>query len=455
MCEHCEIAAQVILLQDRVRQLEERNVDLEAENAQLRERIAELEQKGSGSSASSSSSGFWKANRPQRAKDTPRKKRTHNAARKRGTPTQRVVHAVDHCRRCGCRLQGGSVKRTREVLHIPIVPVEVIEHVFIERQCPLCGQREVSGPEVLVGEVIGQCRVSVQTMAMIATLREVGRLPVATIQWLLETWHGLHLSRGEVVEILHKVAGQAGEFVAEIKKELRTSPVVHGDETTWREDGQNGYFWVFCTPTMRYFVHRHSRSGDVVLETLGEDFEGVLVTDFYAAYSRLLGRHQRCWAHLLRAVHELGEKHPQDEQLAAWAKAVQALYTEACSYGQKDGNAPAKERRRAQEQFEQRLLELCRPHLSRDAPQTVLCQRVERFLPELFVFVADPRVPPDNNAAERAIRPLAVSRKISGGTRAPWGTETKSVLAILFGTWKLRGLDPFSACRELLLSPQV
>ncbi len=436
-------------------QLEESNRELEADNARLRERIAALERQDDAPSGPSSGPGRWKANRPPRAPGAPRKKRPHNTARRRATPTRRVMHAVDRCRQCGCTLRGGSVKRTREVLHIPLLPVEVIEHAFIERQCPLCGQREVPGAEVLAGEVVGQCRVSGQTMALIATLREVGRMPIATIQWLLETFHGLHLSRGELVEILHTVAARAGTVMAEVQAEVRRSAVVHADETTWREEGRNGYFWVFCTPRWRYFVHRGSRSGAVVLETLGEGFDGVLVSDFYSGYSRLLGRHQRCWAHLLRAVHELGEKHPADAPLHSWAQAVRALYEEAVAYGRQHPEAPAEARLGRQHHFEQQLMALCRPHLGRDAPQTVLCQRVERFLPELFVCVADPGVPPDNNAAERAIRPLAVSRKISGGTRGAEGTATKGVLATIFGSWKLGNLNPFSACRDLLISPQV
>ena len=54
---------------------------------------------------------------------------------------------------------------------------------------------------------------------------------------------------------------------------------------------------------------------------------------------------------------------------------------------------------------------------------------VERFLPELFTFVAEPRASADNNAAERSLRPPVVSRKISGGTRSERGSETKSILA--------------------------
>ena len=63
--------------------------------------------------------------------------------------------------------------------------------------------------------------------------------------------------------------------------------------------------------------------------------------------------------------------------------------------------------------------------------------------------------PSDNNPGERSLRPLVISRKISGGTRSEQGTETKMALVSLFGTWRAQGLNPLLACRELLVSPQV
>ena len=86
---------------------------------------------------------------------------------------------------------------------------------------------------------------------------------------------------------------------------------------------------------------------------------------------------------------------------------------------------------------------------------SVLCQRVERFWPELFPLVADSRVNADNNAAERSRCPTVVSRKISGGTRSPEGSNTKSVLASLFGTWRLRGRNPYQALNSILSQPQL
>ena len=96
---------------------------------------------------------------------------------------------------------------------------------------------------------------------------------------------------------------------------------------------------------------------------------------------------------------------------------------------------------------------LARPFLKDPlAVQAKLCRRMERFIKELFVFVSDPAVPSDNNAAERSLRHLVTSRKISGGTRSGQGTDSKMTLASLFGTWRARGLNPLLECRRLLAS---
>jgi regulator of replication initiation timing len=453
----CEVvarqAAKIATLETEKAALLKHVAELKAENEQLREQVGEMQR--AASKAESAKRVFTKPSRPKRPEGQPRKKRAINHARKREKATRYVDHYVDRCRGCGCALRGGSVKRSRQVLHIPLLPVEVIEHRFYERRCPLCGRREVPGAEVLQGEVIGKHRVSVQTMAIIATLREVGRLPDATVQWILETFFGLRLSGGEIVAILHDVADQAQGLVADIEQRLRNSPVVHADETVWRENGQNGYFWFSGNPVCCRLWYRPSRSGDVILEMLGEDFAGTLVSDFYSAYGRLLGQHQRCWIHLLRAIHDLKLKYPDNVLIENWAQTVHAIFLDAVQHAERLRDAPPAQRTQAQRQYEQRLMACCQPHLEQAAPQTVLCKRVQRFLPELFVFVADPRVPPDNNAAERGVRPMAVSRKISGGTRSSRGSATKGTLSSIYGTWRLQSRNPFSACLDLLHSPQV
>lgn len=191
-------------------------------------------------------------------------------------------------------------------------------------------------------------------------------------------------------------------------------------------------------------------------QLIGDEFAGVLGSDFYAGYNIHQGLHQRCWVHYLRDIHDLKKEWPDDEDLSTWAKAVKDLYEEAvtwAAHGPDPGLSPRQQhqaRTAQQHAFEQRLWALCQPYLYTAAPQQTLCKRVEQFLPELFVFVAVPGVPAHNNLAERSVRPLVIARKISGGTRSPRGSQTRMGLASLFGTWMAQGLNPFQQCLALL-----
>ena len=169
--------------------------------------------------------------------------------------------------------------------------------------------------------------------------------------------HGLHLSLGALVDATRKVAARAQSELAGIVERIRGSPVVHADETGWREDGQNGYVWTFSAPTQRYFLRR-GRGKAVVDEVLGEEFAGVLVSDFYAAYHHYDGPKQRCWAHLLRDVHDLRVLHPQDDRLSRWAGAVHQLYRQAVAFAHPPEKQPDKQHRTVQLALEKRLLAL-------------------------------------------------------------------------------------------------
>src|SRR6185503_15997532 len=90
--------------------------------------------------------------------------------------------------------------------------------------------------------------------------------------------------------------------------------------------------WAFSTPgeeAVRYYDYDHSRGQAVVKRILGGQFDGHLVSDFYVGYNDYAGKHQRCWTHLLRDLHELKEQQRQQPEVVAWAQDVRALYDEA------------------------------------------------------------------------------------------------------------------------------
>jgi len=419
---------------------------------QLERRIRELE----GGDGPPRGMPGHKRQQPESGARPARRKRAENHARRRSEPTARVLHALDVCPACGLRLAGGSVKRTREVIELVPVPAVVTEHVYLERCCGGCGKRWTPQVE-LAGQVVGQSRLGVGLVSLIATMRSEWRLPLRSIQQYLASVHGLALSVGTIHGALAQVTRAGQGALTQTLAAIRAGPVVHGDETGWRANGRNRCIWSFSTPTQRYY-RCGSREKGMVDAVLGADFHGVLVSDFYAAYDHYAGLQQKCWVHLLRDIHELVRQHPDDAHLRAWADGVSGCYSAAVAQADLLTAAEASDdaRRTARLACDAALASLCQPFETHaTAPQATLCRRVARYRHSLFTFVREPGVPAHNNAAERSVRHEVISRKISGGTRSAHGTQVRLALATLFGTWRAQQRDPYQSCLALLASPQV
>src|ERR1044071_2563480 len=219
----------------RLQTLEEQVKQLEAELASLR-----------GGGGQSNPPSFVKANRPARNKKKKRKKRAQGFARRLDPVTARVEHSLQQCPDCQVSLTGRRVIKTRQVIELPPVQVQVIEHVLVERCCPNCRKRWA--PQLdLSSLAVGKQRFGISLQAEVALLREQCRLPFRVIQDYLHHRFGLRISVGQLVALVEAVARRGKAIVEAFKHEIRGSPVVNGDETTWREDGQNGYVWSFST----------------------------------------------------------------------------------------------------------------------------------------------------------------------------------------------------------------
>ncbi len=291
-------------------------------------------------------------------------------------------------------------------------------------------------------------------------MREEENLSIDQIKAHLNTFYGLSLSSGEIIDILHQEAKLSSKDYEQIKQNLLASRVIYADETGGREDGVNGYHWSFSNQKFHLLIYRKSRASKVVKEVFGEDgekFNGVLSSDFYGAYNVYLGPHQRCWVHYLRDTAKLKDDHPKDKLLKTWIKSIHKVYEEAKAYSGPSPNLPfglhEQERTLKEVYFKQKLKSLCMPYIKTQLPQAKLSARAIRFLSEMFTFVKYEGVNPDNNMAERAVRKTVIKRKISFGTRSAKGSETRSILGSLFGTWRLQNLNPYEQMRLLLLAP--
>lgn len=450
---------EVMALRGEVASLREQVSQLLAANAQLQ---ADLDKFRSEPPA------FIKPNTPKskdKAQKQPRRKRAkdQNGARRRETPTQTIQHKLEQCPTCRYPLQHPQLALRRQVIELPPPQlVDVIEHQLYKSWCPRCSKWHYASVD-LSTQVIGQSRMGVGIASLIAYLRTALRMSVRLIREYLHSVHNLSISTGEIVELLHRVAQAPAVKQAQHKlhKRVRQSSIVHGDETVWREEGQNGYVWCFCTPQgERYYEYDRSRGGAVAKRILGTEFKGTLVTDFYAAYNDFPGEHQRCWAHLLRDLHSLKEEHKADEEVLGWAAALRRLYDTAqdALSGPSPPTPPTEqEREDIYAQAVEATAQLARKYANakqhRAHPCHTLSKRLLLHLDGLFQFVRQPGLSADNNLAERSVRPVVVMRKVSGGSRSERGSGTRMTLASLFGTWRAKGLNPFSECLFLLSQP--
>ena len=240
--ENAALKSELSLLRQQVEQL---SGALHAAQA----RIAELEAKKTPPAA------FVKANVAKKPKQE-RKKRAveHNHARRLEPPTQIVDHRLECCPVCQGCLSGVHLARRRQVVDLPPPPpVQVIEHHVFKGWCSFC-QSWRAAPLDLAGQVLGQGRIGVGIASLVAHLRLVVRAPIRVIQAWLASVHGLRLSVGEISDLLRRVAAHGQEAYQTLRTRIRASPVVQADETSWRENGQNGYVWFAGTPTgERYF----------------------------------------------------------------------------------------------------------------------------------------------------------------------------------------------------------
>lgn len=445
-----ELEQESVGLRQQVNVLGQQVVELKAQLALAEERIVELEQTKKGPPS------FIKPNKPKReGPKAPRRKRA--TGRNHGRPrsaavTRREEHHVERCPECSGKLCKEREAWRREVVDVPPPQlVEVVEHVVYKGFCQRCAAWRYAEPYV-PGTTVGRRRFGVRLMALVGYLSEELRMPVRVMQEYLATLHGLRISTGALEELRNGLAKHLKPQEEALQAEVRRSAIVHADETGWREDGRNGYAWVFSTPGeqgLRYYVYDRSRGQQVVETFLGDEFQGVLGSDFYGAYNVYRGRHQRCWAHLLRDVHQLKEEHPEDESVQEWTQALRGLYDRGKAYVEA-GAGCQEEREKLYVTLWSEAEQLGLRYARAEHPCRALSKRVLRHLDELFQFVLVAGLAADNNLAERSLRPLVVVRKISGGTRSPQGSRTRMTLATIFGTLHARGLNPYTECLALI-----
>lgn len=427
---------------EKLAALERANAALRAENAGLRAELAHL--KGEPPTDPSRPSGmtppYEKANAPRnpRWKKPGRPEGHQGAHRERPARVDRQVHhTLCRCPDCGTRLGRARHRRKRYTEDLPQVRPEVTEHEIDQYWCPNC-RKAVEAP---VKEALPRATLGLRVMVITAWMHYGLGVTVHNVVRWLRSVCDMEVTAGGLTLAWANLADRCRPLYEEIRQDARGSAALHADETGWRVRGRTWWLWCFATPRLVYYVIAPSRASPVILRVLGRWFEGVLVTDFYAAYNRVAAwAKQRCVAHLLRELERVTERNPSDEW-RGFARAVKRVFQDALRLHHERGGMSAESFDRRWRGISDRLDAVLRQRY-RDRDCNRLGARLGRHLFELFTFLFHDGVDPTNNLAERMIRPAVVSRKNSYCNRSRHGAETQAILMSVLRTLHLRGIDP-------------
>jgi transposase len=214
---------------------------------------------------------------------------------------------------------------------------------------------------------------------------------------------------------LEQPVNEACEFV-------RHQPVVHQDETGWREARRLAWLWVTLTALVTVFHVSKKRNAQVSKDILGTQFEGVLVTDRHVLYGwRDPRMRQLCWSHLLRDFEHMLE-FPTTCRLGRKLVCQTKRLFKLCRR-RRDGTMKERQFLRSMRDVRAKVRHLLRRG-ARTLPGAWGGQARRIFLLDdaLWNFVHVPGVQPTNNPAERAVRHAVIWRKTSFGTFGPRGT---------------------------------
>ncbi len=426
-------------------------------------------------------------------------------------PDETFEVAADHCARCERSLDGAveTARVRRQVVDVqPPPPPKVTEYQLVSRRCGGCGHvndpaatdvpRSVdsgsevarpaadapheadttepatepvteSGPAspgtgVAPDPVVAWAlrpgspvRIGPQTTALAAFLTCGHYLPIGRAASVLDALAGIGVSTGFMAGVRGRAArGLETAFLPHLRALLPTAGVLHADETTGRAAGALAYVHVACTEYLT-LMHVGGRSSeDIDAGEVLPEFTGTLMRDGYAGYAHLPAVHAWCAAHLLRDLRALSDADPAGQ---LWAQAMADTLLEA-------NQAAHQARAAGADQLDAVVLAQIRNHYlgalakgksdNHDHRGTLAAQarklirRFTRYEDMILRFAVDLTVPFTNNCAERAVRPVKVQQRTSGGAwRTLQGLIDFAIVHSYLDTATKWGIDKLHALRQL------
>jgi transposase len=382
-------------------------------------------------------------------------------------PRETQTHApeADACPACGGTLKPLGEDVTEVLEYVP-ASFKVIRIVRPKCACAACDtivQAEAPSRPIARG------LAGPGLLAHVLVAKYADHLPLYR-QSAIYAREGVDLPRSTLAEWVGGAHHLLRPLVAALRRYVLDTAKLHGDDTPipvlapGKGKTATGRLWTYVrddrpagsaeAPAV-WFAYSTNRQGKHPHQHL-KSFKGILQADAYAGFSKLYDSGRvvpaACWAHVRRKFYEIAEAHgsPLAQEALQRIGALYAIETEI--RGQ-----PPEVRQGTRQARAGPLLEALHVWLqdtwhqvSRKSALAKAIGYTLKLWPALICYRDDGRIEIDNNAAERALRAVALGRKnyLFAGSDA--GGERAAAIYSLIGTAKLNGLDPEAYLRDVL-----
>jgi transposase len=428
---------------------------LRAENATLREKLSYYVKKEKHGMFGLSTPSSLKPIKPNSKKEKKRKKSGAKFGHKGYGRKKRIPDKIEvlECpeKICpDCIIELEKIKsQSRTVIDMEPVKTKTIEYEIHQKICPKCKKTFSAN----VPNVMPRNLLSNNVLSHIAVSHFVHGIALGRIL------KQLNLDRSVVTGAMHRLADLFENVIERLKEEYRNALVKHADETGWKNNGDSGYAWVFCTLMVIIFLCRKTRAGTVVEEVFGKDPKkhiGVLVSDRYGAYNIAKCKRQFCYEHLKRDTLGLLDDFPDEEEIKTFVTIVVKLLRKAMRLRTK--KITDETYYRCAKKLKSKIKEVMEEpanHSGIHYIQNIFINNENN----LYQWVDDRSVPPDNNFGERTILFLTIARKVSFESHSERGAKTRSIMMSVLHTLEQRtenATDVFTnALNALVQNPEL
>jgi len=427
---------------------------------QLQLRLDELEASRAGQATSSATEPVAATETPQTAKPV-RRPLPAQLLRQ----TRKILPKHTACPDCGGELKhlGEDVSEMLEYVPASFVVIRQLREKLACGRCDKIVQAEAPSRPIARG-IAGP-----GLLAHVLVSKYGDHLPLYRQQEIYER-QGVELDRATLADWVGQTSALVQPLVEALRRHVMSAEKLHADDTPvpvlapGLGKTKLGRLWTYVrddrpagdqTPPAVWFAYSPDRKGEHPQAHL-RAFSGMLQADAYAGFDPLYenGRIQEaaCWAHVRRKFYDLHVAHNSPVAAEALRRVSELYAVEADIRGRK----PV-ERRRVRDERSRPLLASLKQWLEeilvKLSKKSETAQAVHYALGRweaLLRYMDDGRLEIDNNAAERALRVVALGRKnylFAGSDR---GGERAAAIYSLIGTAKLNGVDPETYLREVL-----